>query len=37
LATQQEREGFSQPALATNSTRWCWTGQDRQPPPGGLC
>jgi hypothetical protein len=28
--------GLSQPAPATSTTRWCWTGQDRQPP-GGLC
>ena len=29
----------SQPAPATSTTRWCRTGQDRQPPPhgGGLC
>jgi hypothetical protein len=26
--------GLSQPAPATNTTRWCWIGQDRQPPPG---
>jgi hypothetical protein len=29
--------GLSQPAPATRTTRWCRTGQDRQPPPGGLC
>ena len=29
--------GLSQPAPATNTTRWSWLGQDRQPPPGGLC
>jgi hypothetical protein len=28
--------GLSQPAPATSSIR-CRTGQDRQPPPGGLC
>jgi hypothetical protein len=28
--------GLSQPAPATSITR-CWIGQDRQPPPGGLC
>jgi hypothetical protein len=28
--------GRSQPAPATTNTR-CWIGQDRQPPPGGLC
>jgi hypothetical protein len=36
LASQQEREGRSQPAPATSRTRG-WTGKDRQPPPGGLC
>jgi hypothetical protein len=29
--------GFSQPAPATSTPRWCGIGQDRQSPPGGLC
>ena len=36
LASQQEWEG-SVNRHQPPTPPWCWIGQDRQPPPGGLC